>query len=194
MGNDLSRSGRPAPGAWRFAPLWDSALTFAQAAEASAPQHKGLWESMHRTARVPDALVAETAALGRRFRLLVISEDWCGDAVNTVPVLARWAEMAPNLELRMVRRDENPTLMDAYLTGTSRSIPVVIVLTEAMQEVGRWGPRPGELQAWVMERKRAGAGKELYPEIRTWYAKDQGGTTLRELLALMARAAAPPAP
>jgi len=179
---------------WPFAPLWDSALTFAQAVEASAPQHKGLWEAMHRTARVPEELIAAAAALGRRFRLLVISEDWCGDAVNTVPGLARWTEMAPNIELRIVRRDEHPALMDAYLTGTSRSIPVVIVLTEEMEEIGHWGPRPSELQAWVTEKKRAGAGKELYPEIRTWYAKDKGETTLREVLAVMARAAAPAAP
>jgi hypothetical protein len=170
---------------WPFAHLWDRALTFAQAVEASAPQHKGLWQSMYRTARVSEALVAEAAALGGRFRLLVISEDWCGDAVNTVPVLARWAEMTPNVELRMVRRDENLDLMDAYLTGTSRSIPVVIVLTEAMEELGHWGPRPGELQVWVMERKRGGAGPELYPGIRKWYAKDKGETTLREVLAVM---------
>jgi len=173
---------------WPFAPLWDSALTFAQAVEASAPEHKGLWAAMHRTARIPEALVAETTALGRRFRLLVISEDWCGDAVNTVPVLARWAESAPNLELRIVRRDENPALMDAYLTGTSRSIPVVVVLTGEMEEVGHWGPRPSELQAWVVERKRGGAGKEIYPEIRKWYAKDKGESTLREILAVMALA------
>jgi hypothetical protein len=179
---------------WPFAHLWDGALTFAQAVEASAPQHKGLWAAMHRTARVPEALLAETAALGWRFRLLVISEDWCGDAVNTVPVLARWTDLAPNLELRMVRRDEHPALMDAYLTGTSRSIPVVVVLTEDMREVGRWGPRPSELQAWVMERKRGGAGKEIYPEIRKWYAKDRGEATLREVLAVMARAGAPAAP
>jgi hypothetical protein len=172
---------------WGFASLWDTALPFAQAVEASAPQHRGLWESMHRTARIPDALVAAAAALGRRFRLLVISEDWCGDAVNTVPVLARWTELAPNLELRMVRRDEHPALMDAYLTGTSRSIPVVIVLTEGMDEVGHWGPRPSELQAWAIEKKRAGAGKELYPEIRKWYAKDKGETTVREVLAVMRR-------
>jgi hypothetical protein len=179
---------------WPFARLWDGALTFAQAVEASAPQHKGLWEATHRTARIPEPLVADVAALGRRFRLLVISEDWCGDAVNTVPVLARWAELAGNVALRIVRRDENPALMDAYLTGTARSIPVVIALTEGMEELGRWGPRPGELQAWVLERKRAGAGKEVYPEIRTWYARDKGESTVREVLALLARAGAPAAP
>ena len=179
---------------WPFASLWDRALTFPQAVAASAPQHKGLWEAMYRTARVPESLVAEAAVLERRFRLLVICADWCGDAVNSVPVLARWAELEPNVELRIVGRDENPALMDAYLTGTARSIPIVIVLTEGMEELGHWGPRPGELQAWVVERKRAGAGKEIYPEIRRWYAKDKGETTVREVLALMARAAAPAAP
>jgi len=170
---------------WPFAHLWESALTFAQAVAASAPQHKGLWESVYRTARISEALVAEAAALGRGFRLLVISEDWCGDAANTVPVLARWAEMTTNVALRMVRRDEQLDLMDAYLTGSSRSIPVVIVCTEAMEELGHWGPRPSELQAWVMERKRSGAGPELYPEVRRWYAKDKGESTLREVLVVM---------
>jgi hypothetical protein len=53
----------------------------------------------------------------------VLSEDWCGDAVNSVPYLARLAELAPNLDLRVLARDENPDLMDAHLTRGSRSIP-----------------------------------------------------------------------
>ena len=173
---------------WPFAHLWDGAMTFAEAVEASAPQHKGLWEAVHRTARIPDELVAAAAALGRRFRLLTIVEDWCGDATNTIPVIVRWVEQLPNAEIRLVRRDEHPDLMDAYLTGASRSIPVVVVLTGEMEEIGRWGPRPAELQAWVIEKKRSGAGKEIYPEIRKWYAKDKGETTLREILAVMALA------
>jgi hypothetical protein len=76
--------------------------------------------------------------------------------------------------------------MDRYLTGTARSIPIVIVLTEAMEELGHWGPRPAELQAWVLEKKRAGAGREIYPEIRRWYAQDKGESTLREILRIVA--------
>ena len=174
---------------WRFARLWDEALTFERFVRESK-QHCEMWTGVHRTARVPDEVLAETAALGRPHRLLAIVEDWCGDASNTVPVVARWAELAQGLELRLLRRDEHPDLMDAYLTGTSRSIPVVVVLTEAMEELGHWGPRPSALQAWVMEQKRAGAGKEIYPEIRKWYARDKGESTLREILAVMAGAPA----
>lgn len=169
---------------WPFAHLWDKALNYEQFVRAST-QHCEMWTGVYRTARVPDALVAEAAALGGRFRLLAVVEDWCGDASNTVPVIARWVEKLPNAELRLVRRDEQFDLMGGYLTGKSRSVPIVVVLTEAMEEIGHWGPRPADLQAWVLEQKRVRAGKELYPEVRAWYAKDKGETTLRELLAVM---------
>jgi len=173
---------------WPFAHLWDGALTFERFVREST-EHCQMWTGVYRTARVPERLVVEALALPGRFRILAIVEDWCGDASNTIPVIVRWIERLPNAEIRLVRRDEQPELMDVYLTGTARSIPIAIVLTEEMVELGRWGPRPAELQAWVMERKRAGAGSEIYPEIRKWYAKDRGETTLRELLAVMKRGA-----
>ncbi|HEY2806630.1 MAG TPA: thioredoxin family protein, partial [Gemmatimonadales bacterium] len=141
----------------------------------------------YQLARVPPWAIADASLLGMRFRLVVIAEDWCGDATNTVPVLARWAELTTNVELRVLRRDQHPDVMDHYLTGgTARSIPVVIVLTESMEELGWWGPRPKELQAWTMAQRAAGRDKKaLYPEIRRWYAKDKGETTLREVLAVM---------
>lgn len=174
---------------WPFAHLWDGALSYERFVREST-QHCELWTGVYRAARIADDLVAQAEDLGRPFRLLAIVEDWCGDASNTIPIVARWIERLPSLELRLVRRDQHPDLMDAYLTGTSRSIPIVIVLTAALEEVGRWGPRPGVLQAWVMERRRAGAGKETYPEIRRWYAQDRGESTLREILAVMKTAGA----
>ena len=72
--------------------------------------------------------------------------------------------------------------MDRYLTNGSRSIPIVIVLDESFRELGHWGPRPGELQAWVMENRPVVPKAELYPQIRQWYARDRGETTLREVL------------
>lgn len=169
---------------WPFAHLWDAALGYQRFVDESS-QYVQMWDAVHRTARVGDDVVAAAESLGRRFRLLAIVEDWCGDAINSIPVVARWVERVPALELRLIRRDEHPELMEAYLTGTSRSIPIVIVLTEAMEEVGRWGPRPAALQEWVMAQRRAGSGKGLYPEIRKWYARDRGESTLQEILAVM---------
>lgn len=171
---------------WPFADLWDRAMTYERFVKESR-EHCDLWTGVYRLGKVPEWSLQAAAALGAKFRLVVLAEDWCGDATNTVPILAKWAAAAPGVELRVLRRDEHPEVMDRYLTdGTARSIPVVIVLTEQMEELGWWGPRPTALQRWTAEQRAAGRGKkELYPEIRRWYAKDHGETTLREVLAVM---------
>ncbi len=172
---------------WTFAGRWDSALTYERFVRESS-EHCALWAGVYRTAQVPEWAVDQAAALPGRFRLVVLAEDWCGDATNTAPVLARWAERAPNVELRILRRDEHPEVMDRYLTGQARAIPVVIVLTDEMEELGWWGPRPRELQAWAQAQRAAGRDKRaMYPDIRRWYARDKGHTTLREVLSVMER-------
>lgn len=174
---------------WPFKDRWGSAVPFDQFVREST-EHCALWTGVYRTAQVPAWAVDEAAAMGVNFRLVVLAEDWCGDASNTVPVIAKWAERVPGLELRVLRRDQHPDVMDRYLTGTARSIPVVIVLTEDFEEIGRWGPRPRELQEFVKEQRALGREKkEYYPDVRRWYAKDKGHTTLRELLTVMGRAA-----
>jgi hypothetical protein len=172
---------------WPFARLWDEAWTFDEFIARAAPQHRDLWQAVHRLAKVPEWALVEARTLPP-LRLVVLTEDWCGDAVNTLPVLAKWAAAAA-IPLRVLRRDAYPEVMDRYLTNGARAIPVVIVLTSAMDEVGWWGPRPRALQEWVGEQRRAGRDqKELYPEIRRWYARDKGETTLREVLAVAAGA------
>lgn len=173
---------------WEFADRWEGALTHERFV-AEAAENGELWRTMTRLARVPDWAAERARALPGAFRLVVLSEAWCGDAVSTMPAVARWAEAA-GIPLRVLRRDEHPEVMDRYLTnGTARAIPVVIVLTDDFRELGWWGPRPAELQAWVMQRRAEGRSKaDLYPEIRKWYARDRGESTLREVLALLERA------
>jgi hypothetical protein len=127
---------------------------------------------------------------GVQRKLLVIAEDWCGDASNTVPIVARLADQTPGLELRVIMRDKYPAVMNQYLTNGSRSIPIVIALDESFQEVGHWGPRPTELQSWVMTNRSTLPKAELYPKVRQWYARDRGETTIREVLAAAGLSAA----
>ena len=169
---------------------FESALSFAEFVDR-AQANAALWRAGHRLARVPDDAVERLASLPGRWHLLVIVEDWCGDAVNTVPMLARLAELAPNVDLRIVRRDENPELMDAYLTNGTRAIPIVVLLDEDYVERGWWGPRPRALQQWV-EREGMLLGKEeRYRHVRTWYARDRGRTTVAEIVDVVACAADP---
>lgn len=178
---------------WAFADLWNEAWTFDQFVARAAPEHRTLWEAVYRIARVAPWAMDAAADLPAPLRLVVLSEDWCGDAVNTLPVLAKWAKMVPNVELRILRRDAYPQVMDRYLTGGARSIPVVIVLTDTMDELGWWGPRPRALQAFVAEQRRIGRAKaDIYPDTRRWYARDKGETTLREVLGIAGVEAAAP--
>ncbi|HEY0777054.1 MAG TPA: thioredoxin family protein [Gemmatirosa sp.] len=174
----------PASDAAALRARFDAAPTF-EAFLPTAVQNADLWRSVARLVKVDDEVVARVAALGGRFHLLVLSEDWCGDAVNSVPYLARLAELAPNLELRVLARDANLDLMDAHLTGTARSIPVVVVYDAAWAEHGWWGPRPTALQEWVLGPGQALEKEDRYKEVRTWYARDRGRSTLAEIVALL---------
>lgn len=163
-----------------FEQLWSVGMPF-ETFVADSTEHKGLWEGVHRLARLPE-WAADVDGAGRR--LLVLAEDWCGDASNTVPVLAKWADQVDGLELRIIRRDEHPDVMDRFLTNGSRSIPIVIVLDEAGSVVGHWGPRPSELQGFVMDNKSTVPKQELYPRVRRWYARDRGATTICDVAAV----------
>lgn len=167
------------PAALDFRALWGQSLLFDRFLSECAPEHRPLWEGVHRTATIPEWAIRPSDRAP--IRLLVLAEDWCGDAANTVPVLQKWAEHG-GVELRILKRDEHPAVMDRYLTASSRSIPIVIVLDAEFQELGHWGPRPAELQAWVMAHKDTMEKGARYKEVRRWYAKDRGVTTLRELL------------
>ncbi|HWA59305.1 MAG TPA: thioredoxin family protein [Gemmatimonadales bacterium] len=167
-----------------FRALWSQALPFEEFVATSAVQYRGLWETIHRLARVP-AWAETMLPPGQARRLLVIAEDWCGDASNTVPVLNRWVESVSGMSLRIIRRDEHPEVMNRYLTNGARSIPIVIVLDEDFQELGHWGPRPAELQAWVMANRATMPKDARYKETRRWYARDHGESTIREVSAVL---------
>jgi hypothetical protein len=165
-----------------------SAATF-EALLDSVQKNVELWAAMWRHARVDEEYVRRVSALPGHWHLLVLSEDWCGDAVNTVPIVARLAERCPNLDLRVLARDESPDIMDAHLTGSSRSIPVIIVLDDAFEERGWWGPRPTVLQHWVSGQGQLLEKSARYREARTWYARDRGRTTLEEVVSIIEHAA-----
>ncbi len=169
---------------------WNSGFTWEEYLEGEVEEHRDLWHGVYRRATTPVWTLESLEDMGRKWKLLAIAEDWCGDASNLVPVFGRLARDAEWIDLRVVKRDEHPELMDMYLTKGSRSIPIVVVMDEAFRPVGRWGPRPEELQQFVIREKRAGERPvaEIYKETRRWYARDRGRTTLRELLAIMTEA------
>lgn len=170
------------------AAIWDAAWSL-DAFIAQASVYRELWQTTRRLAQVSPAHAAAVAALHGPARLLVLLEDWCGDAIHTIPVVQRLIESNSRLELRVVRRDEHADLMNAHLTGTARAIPVVIVYDTNGRERGWWGPRPSALEGWVLREGLAMEKDERYRAIRTWYARDRGATTSAEVLQVLRHAA-----
>jgi len=168
--------------------LFDSGLLFTEFLER-AKTNAALWRDTYRLTRSSPDAVARLAGVPGRWHLLVMLEDWCGDGVNIVPVLARLAELAPNVDLRVIGRDEHAELMDTHLTCGARSIPIVIVLDEDFVERGWWGPRPRALQELAMGEWATLPKDERYRSIRTWYARDRGRTTVAEILETIEHAA-----
>lgn len=122
--------------------------------------------------------------LNQKLHWLVLTEAWCGDAAQNIPILSKMADVSPNIELRLILRDENPEVMDNYLTNGGRSIPKLIVLDEEFNEVATWGPRPAEVQQMVLDNKKSGAMdySEFAKVVQKWYAKNKGKNLQREML------------
>ena len=144
-----------------------------------------LWVAITHRVTIPLEISARVEALGGHWHLLVLNEDWCGDAVNIVPIVAKLADSVSNMDLRILARDENLDIMDTHLTGKSRSIPIVILLNKKFEECGWWGPRPRALQKWVTEKGMLLPKDERYREIRTFYARDRGLTTMEEIVSML---------
>ncbi len=114
---------------------------------------------------------------------LLITEAWCGDASNTVPVIALAATINPAIQLRVMVRDEHPDLMQNYLTNGSKSIPILVVMDDMGNELGKWGPRPAVCQELVITSKQNPTitQEELMSSIQKWYIQDATVSTQAEL-------------
>ncbi|MGB7784518.1 MAG: thioredoxin family protein [Salinimicrobium sp.] len=114
---------------------------------------------------------------------LLITESWCGDAAQTLPVLNKLAEASENIELRVVLRDEHPELMDHFLTNGTRSIPKLIILNPDLEVMTTWGPRTAAATKLVTDYKEK-FGKidaEFKTQLQMWYNKDKGESIINEL-------------
>jgi hypothetical protein len=81
-------------------------------------------------------------------KLLAIAEAWCGDVYRELPTAVRIAEAA-GIELRIFLRDENPDIMDEFLSneGKSRAIPVFVFYTADMQYITHFTERSASAHA-----------------------------------------------
>lgn len=120
---------------------------------------------------------------------LVILESWCADGAQTIPVLNKIAETTENIDLKIVIRDENPELMDEFLTNGTRSIPKLIILDEELNVMDTWGPRSKAATKLVMDYKAENGSIDatFKAQLQIWYNKDKGKNMIEELLKIEER-------
>lgn len=145
---------------------------------------------LDKTFRLSDNWKETLEQLNTSYIWLVITEAWCGDAAQIVPILNAIASQTDRIEMRLILRDENPELMDAYLTDGSKSIPKLICINaDTLEEVGVWGPRPKVAHELVMAFKAAKEQTyfEFQKDLHLWYARDKAVSIQSELLEEMQR-------
>jgi hypothetical protein len=147
-------------------------------------------QRMHRvekTIQILPEVREQMLRVSRSQTWLVLTEGWCGDASQSLPVMKALADLNTTIGMRILLRDENLALMDQYLTnGISRSIPRLIAVDPATgTELFTWGPRPTALQETFYGMRSEGLPYDVIKEeLQRWYNKDKTVAIQRELAAL----------
>jgi hypothetical protein len=140
-------------------------------------------QRLDKTVELNDDLKSSLDRIRKDYLLLVITEGWCGDTAQSVPLFNKIEEYCPRIRLRLILRDDNPDVMDEYLTNGSRSIPKLICFDmETLEEIFVWGPRPAPLQEKVTELlKTKPTTEEKGLMVQNWYNADKTQTIQAEL-------------
>ena len=146
-------------------------------------------DRLEKTIVITDEVISKLQNLENHYIWLVISEGWCGDAAQILPILNKMAlESHKKIDLRIALRDENDDLMNQYLTNGGRAIPkIVIICKEAGIVRADWGPRPkGATELMTNYKKEFGViDEKIKTDLQLWYLHDKGISVQEELVQIM---------
>jgi len=141
-----------------------------------------------KTIKITDDAKASIKGFNKSITWLVITESWCGDAAHIMPVMNKVADINEHISFKVVLRDENLDLMDAFLTNGGRSIPKLIMIDNASNEVlDTFGPRPSEATNNVNKFKEENGGltPEFKEDLQRWYNKNKGQNIIDDLIKML---------
>ncbi len=147
------------------------------------------WSRMSRwlkAGKLSDAFGEAVGRIQAPQEWLIITEPWCGDAAHSVPFLELGAALNPLIRVSYELRDSEPFSINAYLTGSSKSIPKLVIRDEAGNDLATWGPRPAGCQQLYSALVAQQADfEQVKLEIQNWYNADKGVALQQELTALL---------
>jgi hypothetical protein len=183
-----------------YSKLFDSGMTYPayleyfskECLQPSTPLHikykEYLIQNWARTQRL-NKIHQKTQVLRSTFQsflqdlnILVISEPWCGDAAQLLPIVCNALDGLDQIHLKIFLRDENPELMNQFLTNGTKSIPIFVFFDANYNVLLQWGPRPEKLQLMYEKWKNEMPNAEvIYYCLHKWYSDDKGLTFVSEL-------------
>lgn len=142
---------------------------------------------LEKTLKITDEVQEQINQLETKVTWLVISEGWCGDAAQILPIIHKMAELSENIDLKIVLRDDNDALMNDYLTNGGKAIPKLIILDEENNVIGDFGPRPEPARKLIADYKAINGvvDEPIKIELQKWYLHDKGVSTQNEIMQLM---------
>lgn len=128
-----------------------------------------------KTTEINEDIKQEISKSHLEIHFLVLTESWCGDAAQIIPVFEKMIAHNPRWSSEYRLRDENEELMNQYLTNGGKSIPVFVPFrSDGTQMHNKWGPRPENLQTTIDEWKKEGITKEEWiVRVQKWYTADK---------------------
>lgn len=145
---------------------------------------------LEKTVKISTEFIQELNQLNGDYIWLVISEGWCGDAAQILPIIYKMAQLSEKINFKIVFRDENEELMNLFLTNGTKSIPKLIILNKKTLEVlGDFGPRPiGAKQLILDYKKQHGLiDEKAKTDLQLWYLHDKGLSIQKEIMVLMTK-------
>lgn len=144
-------------------------------------------DRLDKTLKVSEETRTSINVLKNDFTFLIIAEGWCGDAAQIVPILNKIAETSTKINLKIVLRDENPALMDQFLTNGNKAIPKIIIVDNQNMVINSWGPRPSIANKMVLDYKEQNGSldADFKKNLQIWYNKDKGNSTQEDIVELL---------
>ena len=166
-----------------------AAVTYADFVRADTARHVEWTRNYEQAATTIAGVAPRVRALRGRWRLLVVAESWCNDALNSVPYLARLAESNPAIEIRLLRKSEAPELLATHPFDGREATPLVLLLDDQLIERGAWIERPGPLRELIKSKEGRVCEDTLKEAVLEWRRADAGRTVVDEVLTMIERAA-----
>lgn len=146
---------------------------------------------LDKTVKLTESTTSFISKVDKKQTWLVITEGWCGDAAQNLPVIHKMASVNENIDLKLVLRDDNLELMDLFLTNGGRSIPKLVALDEKLDVLFTWGPRPTIATKMVADykEKHGELDAQFKQDLQVWYNKNKGVNVQEDFVALLSNLA-----